>query len=650
MSTSTPELDEALAAHRAGRLPEAAALYERLLEKDAANPSVLHLLGVLRVQERKAELGAPLIERAIELRPDAAAYHSNLGNARRALGDNAGAMRAYRHALELDPQLLDALSNLGAALRERGELVEARAVLERAYALQPRHAAVLNNLAATLDGLGQNRDAVALFRCALALDPRFVDAAVNLARALAPSGGIDEAIAWLTLAVGHAPEHVQAHMQLALALKEAGRAPDAVELLERFLARAPGNAVIYTALGMALTDAGRLDEVEPAYRKAHELDPNDANAVANLGVLRVRQGRFAEALEYFERSAAMDPGHAGAHNGVGTALGGMGRYPEAAAAYRRALECDPRNRDAHLNLGLTLLTLGEFEEGWREYEARLEYKIRSASGPRWRGEELGTLSLLVFPEQGAGDNIHFIRYFALLREEFPQAKLVFPAPDALRPLFKAYLERYRVEAPRSSEVVEVHGFQSALLSVPAVFGTDLDSIPAQVPYLFAPEVLRKVWARRLGQRQGLRVGVCWAGNPSYAGDAARSIALEKLSVIFDVPGVEFFNLQKGADLSAARGALVDHMEEAVDFAHTAALIEQLDLVISVDTSIAHLAGALAKPVWLLNRVATDWRWLLEREDSPWYPTMRIYRQSGLGEWGDVLERVRADLLRRAQDV
>ena len=605
----SPLLDEALALHRAGKSAEAESRYREILAVDPANASALHLLGVLKLQQGDASGAAQLIGRAIEIAPQSAAYYNNLGNARRRLGDGEAAIASYRKAVELDPRLASAHANLGTTLRELGRLDEGRPFLEKAHSLSPDDPVVLNQLASLLHASGDAGRAIELWRRALERNPAQLDACENLARVL----------------------------------RDLNRNEEAEAEFRRAVALAPRQAKHHNDLGTILVRGGRLAEADECFRRALELDPAFPLALYNRGVMALEQRRLDDAMAFFRRALEIDPDFSGPRDGIGAVLSAQGRFSEAAQFEREEVERFPQEAGARTNFALTLLTLGRFEEGWQYYLHRLQSAdVKTASGPQWRGETLGDNSLLVFPEQGAGDNIQFIRYFERIRAEHPRARIVYPVQDSLRRLLTPDLTSLGVELPSYRAIVEVHGFQTALLSLPWVYGTTLETIPGRVPYLHGDETLAEKWRARLSAVRGRRVGLCWAGNPAYAGDAARSIPFESVATLLGISGLAYISLQKDGARHHG-GRLLDWMDEVQDFADTAALIAALDLVVSVDTSVAHLAGAMAKPVWLVNRVATDWRWLLEREDSPWYPTMRIFRQRTLDDWSEPLGRVRTAL-------
>jgi tetratricopeptide (TPR) repeat protein len=653
-SSSDPGLaaliEEGLSLHRAGRLEDASRRYERVLAVEPGNASALHLSGLVALQSGRAEDARALIERAIEARAGQASYHSNLGNALRALNRNDEARQAYQQALALEPDFVDALSNLGATLRQLGQLEEARAALQRALELRPDSVAVLNNLANVVDSLGDKGQAIDLWRRAVKLAPHHAEAWVNLGCALERSPERDGALAAAEEALDGAlkanAKHPQAWLHLGHVRREQGRFEEALSAYRAACEFEPSSEH-FNALGVALIDLERLDEARVALEQSREANPRSGTPLANLGTIELKRQRYEEALRLYRQAVEVEPRTHGAHNGIGVVRAIFGEFEQSVAALETELRNYPDHVEARMNRGIVLLTMGHFREGWSEYEYRLRRRaIHQAEGPRWRGEKFDEDALLVFPEQGAGDNIQFIRYLGVVRKRHPKGRIVFPVPDNLRALCGDYLSRLRVETPEGTEV-QAHGFQISLMSLPALLGTTLTTIPRDVPYLVPPAASCRAWAERLKDLSGLKVGLCWGGNPDYPMDRERSVPLTLLAPLFELEGVAWVSLQKGryADEAASlpKGALVDWTADLRDFSDTAALCAGLDLVLSVDTSVAHLAGAMGRPVWLMNRFNTDWRWLVGRSDSPWYPTMRIFRQPVRGEWEPLVREVAAEL-------
>lgn len=361
------------------------------------------------------------------------------------------------------------------------------------------------------------------------------------------------------------------------------------------------------------------------------------------------------AIESFKRALEINPNSAEAWNNLGNVYFRLHRLDEARDAYRRSLNLKPDYYEADLNLGILLLLEGNLAEGWQRYESRwrmpgVEEKRPKFAQPEWDGSPLKGRTLLVYSEQGMGDNLQFVRYLPLLRQRYPDSKIYFWCLEPLSRLFHDCATSWGIDA---LPPVVVGGLppidvQIALLTVPYRLGTVLETIPGDVPYISASPALVDKWAARLAGLPGKKVGVVWASGEIYAFHKFRTVRLKQLQSLLDVPGVSWVSLQKGSGASqiAEEGLgdrILDLMNEVEDFADTAAIIANLDLVISVDTSVPHLAGAMGVPVWLLDRFDTDWRWLLERTDSPWYPSMRIFRQVEFGDWVPVMGNAAAAL-------
>jgi hypothetical protein len=393
------------------------------------------------------------------------------------------------------------------------------------------------------------------------------------------------------------------------------------------------------------------------YLAALRVQPDLAEAHNNLGITLRHFGRFDEAVASCRAALARRPQSPEAHNNLAMALRDLGRLAEAEACCRQALALRPDYAGAHANLSAIMLLAGRLREGWAEYEWRWkvgkELVPRPFAQPRWTGGALGDRVLLVHAEQGFGDTLQFCRYVPLIASG---ARVVLEVQQPLLRLLSGLGGVEKVVA--HGEPLPPFDLHCPMLSLPHAFATTLDDVPSRVPYLSADPAQAAIWRQRLAHLPGLRVGVAWTGNPrpfhpaANAIDRRRSIPFERFMRLLDLPGINFVSLQKGepADRAARLPpgiALHDWMHELDDFADTAALVEALDLVVTVDTSIVHLAGALAKPVWLLNRFDTCWRWLLDRTDSAWYPTIRQFRQPRPGDWDTVLAAVRAALAQRA---
>jgi Flp pilus assembly protein TadD len=459
------------------------------------------------------------------------------------------------------------------------------------------------------------REAIPCFREVLRLRPDYPEAYSNLGTALQECGAFDEAVQCFQAAIRLKPDYHEAHYNLGNAHKERGD------------------------LGLALD----------AYREALRLKPGFTSAHSNLAGALQQRGDLAEAEASYAAALRLDPNFEKALNGLGLVRGERGHLAEAVACYRQALRLKPDFAEAHLNLGLALLLTGHLREGWQEYDWRwvspsLRRERRHHDRPLWRGEPLGGRTILLHSEQGLGDTIQFARFAPMIAAAGVRVLLEVQPP--LHELLRHSLAG--IEVFRNGEPLPAFDCQCPLLSVPRALDITLDTIPAHIPYLHADEARQSEWRRRVGGTAALRVGIAWAGSPTHRYDRTRSIRAETLRPLLEVGGTRFYSLQKGPGADEARAlgagaALADWTDELGDFADTAALVACLDLVVTADTAVAHLAGALGKPVWLLTPFAPDWRWLLERADSPWYPTMRLFRQRDARDWGHVVADVRAAL-------
>jgi len=632
--------------HQAGRLHEAEHLYRQILAHQPRHADALHLLGVIAYQFGRNDVAVDLIRQCLELKPRYPEAHNNLGNALRSKGQLPEAIAAYRQAIALNPRFPDAYNNLGIALNVKGQSDEAITAFRQALSLNSSFPDAHNNLGIALNGSGQLEQAIVAYRQALALKPNFPEAYHNLGLALHRIGQLDEAIAALRQALALDPRLPDVYNHLGQALREQGRLDEAIATFRQAVALKPDLPEAFNGLGIALRDQGHLDQAIAACRQAIALKPHYPEAYGNLGNALRDTGHLDDAIAAYRHAIALNPVLPETHNNLGAAFQSQGQLDEAIAAFRHAIALNPSYPEAHDNLALLLLVRGDFDQGWKEYEWR--WLCKSFPSPRWRGvqqqwdgSDLTHRTILLHAEQGFGDTLQFIRYMSHVAAR--GGKVFVLCPPELRRLLQGTpgVEQW-LSAGEPLPPIDVH---CPLLSLPLAFGTTLQSIPHIVPYLKADAEGVEWWRKELADRhRHFKVGLVWAGNPRHQNHRNRSVSLAALAPLAQVQGVSFFSLQKGAAGLEAKNPrpelkLIDRTAELRDFADTAALIAQLDLVISVDTAVAHLAGAMGKPVWTLLPFVPDWRWLLEREDSPWYPTMRLFRQPSIGDWDSVIGRV-----------
>jgi Tfp pilus assembly protein PilF len=451
------------------------------------------------------------------------------------------------------------------------------------------------------------------------------------------------------------PENIDALHFLGVIAYQRGRHDQAEQLISRALLRNPSNAAACSNLGNALQAQGKHEQAVTCYRQALVLQPNYVDALVNLGTAFRAQGELDGAVTCYEKALQLKPDLPAAYNNLAIALIGLGRSAEAESNYVRALGLMPSSAELRVGFSLVKLLLGDYESGLALFESRLDTDTlpRAAYGalnerlaevrglPRWHGEPGAGRVLLVWTDQGFGDALMMMRFFPRLRD-FGFSKVIVHCEEALVRVMQGAAgvdEVVSRERPSPAARADCH---LPLMSLPFAFRTRVDTIPNQVPYLTVPVELGRKWAARVAAVKSPRVGLAWAGKSDHPNDPIRSVRLEEFSRMFALPGLSFFSLQKGEaehQIDETGLALTNKMRECSDLLETAAFADQMDLVISVDTAIAHLAGALGKPVWLLNRFETEWRWMLDRDDSPWYPTMKIFRQRRPSDWSEPIARV-----------
>ncbi|HTV48209.1 MAG TPA: tetratricopeptide repeat protein [Phycisphaerae bacterium] len=529
---------------------------------------------------------------------------------------------------------------------QAGRLSEAEQLYRQVLAHQPNNADARHLLGVIAYQTGHNDLAVGLIRQAIALRPSHAAAYFNLGIALQAKGQFDDAIDAYRQAITRKPDYAEAHNNLGNVLRDKRQVDKAIAAYRRAIELNPNYAEARSNLGNALRNKGQLDEAIAAYQRAIALKPNYAEAHNNLGNALKDKGQLDEAISAYRRAIALKPDYAEAHNNLGNALRDKGQLDEAITTCSQAIVLKPNDAEANYNLSLLLLLRGDFQQGWERYQWRSRCANflslrRNFTQPQWDGSALETRTLLLHTEQGFGDAVQFIRYLPLVVQR--GGKIIIECQAALQRLFRTMSGKCQIVA--KGESLPAFDLYCPLLSLPLVFGTTLENIPQTVPYLHTDVQEAKRWQDRVNEHSpGLKVGLVWAGNSTHKNDRNRSMKLSSLALLGQVSGVHFFSLQKGEAAAQARTPpagleLVDWTDELKDFADTAALIANLDLVITVDTAVAHLAGAMGKRVWTLLPFIPDWRWMLGREDSPWYPTMRLFRQGIRGDWDGVIKRV-----------
>jgi tetratricopeptide (TPR) repeat protein len=631
--------------HRAGNLREAELAYLQILKADPRYADAHHLLGVVAYQTGRFDEAIASISRAVSLSPSVVQYHTNLGLAYEALGRLHDAVVAYQQAIRVQPIAADAHNNLANLFQQQGRVEDAIYHCREALRCRPAFPEALNNLGNALLAQGQTDQAIDCFQQALRINPKFPNAHNNLGNALKSRSRLDDALKAYAEAIKLNPRYAEAIYNRGLALEQQGQFEDASNCFHQALLINPNFAEAHNNVGIGQQRAGKADEAIRSYMEAMRLKPHYAEACTNLGNVHWEQGRFDEAL----------------------------------ACYEQAISWRPNMAEPHFNRARLWLLKADFSNGWPEYEWRWRsngFPKHSFRQPRWDGSNLEGRTILLYGEQGLGDTLQFIRFIPFVKQRGGRVVLLCQAP--LLRLLAGFPGLDHLSCQPSE--LPAFAAQAPLLSLPGIMQTR----PATVPYLHADAGLVEHWrlemsevrcpvsdVKRLSSDVGHRtsatgrafkVGIAWQGNPGFIGDRRRSIALRHFARLAQIDNVQLISLQKGpgADQLADNQQLTTDNFNILDlgsrlddksgaFMDTAGLMVSLDLVVSSDTAVPHLAGALGVPVWVALPRVPDWRWLLEREDSHWYPTMRLFRQKQIGEWDDVFERIARELRKVATD-
>jgi len=575
MMSVQKKLKKALSLHQQGHLVEAAELYQDILRSDPNSVDALNLLGVILQAAGDLEAAVTLIRRATELAPDYASPYVNLGNALQVSGKLAEAAESFERACQLEPNKGEPFNNLASVLNEMDRYFEAREMAEKAVVLAPALGAAHNNLGSALLGLGEKEASIECYRRAISLDR--------------------------------------------------------------------ADATSHYNLGNALTELGKPEEALASYRVAVSFDDRNAEKFYNLANTALQLDLFDEALKAFDRALAIDPDYTDAYCNRGAALQKMGQPGKAVDSLQAALARDPDSPDLHWNLSLAMIQSGDLENGFKEYEWRwktptfADFK-RDFPMPRWDGSDPSGKTVFVDQEQGFGDALQFCRFVPQLAAK--GANVIVEC----RPGLKALLESLDGigDVIDFGQAIPAADYHVPMMSLPFLLGATLEDIPTAVPYLKVPEGT-PVDDRLTGEEKK-KIGFAWAGSPTRPDNHKRSCSVTRFEGLLDEPGARFFSLQVGpfrGDLEKLDdpSSVIDLAEGLSDFAHTAAAIDTMDLVISVDTSVLHVAAALGKPTWDLMPNPTGFFWMDERTDSPWYPTVRLFRQPEPGDWESVFRSV-----------
>ncbi|MDR1162447.1 MAG: tetratricopeptide repeat protein [Candidatus Accumulibacter sp.] len=649
---------------------EAERLAREICTVNPTDENALRFLAQAVYEQGRLEEAVGLIGDVLKLNPIRAAYHNDFGAMLAALKRWPDAEAAYRMAKVLDPHNPDASFNLAIALSNQNKNDDALRELESIENAQPDFADACALRGKILLSEKRYDEAADAFSKAIECGLDTPDIHAGLGVALLRAGRRKEAFVVLFESGKIDPENAQMNCCMGELMREKDELAKARGYFEKALEIDPSLAVAYNNLGIIFEMEGDFLRAEAEYSRAVEFNPEMTPAYVNLGNCQNRRGQREDARASFQRAIALDPDGSSGWNNLALLFYGEQRFDEAEGAFQQALSADPDSAQVKFNYGLMRLALGDFEAGWEDYEQRHALKAKENKGahpshakfdcPEWKGEALDGKSLFVDTEQGLGDNIQFVRYFAALRARYPNARLFFRCLSPLTRLFALVAAKYSVtlivNTVQYDENKANGDFFVPLMSLPRHLAGARWTIPTDVPYLSLPDAFISQWSARLSGISALggkKVGLVWSGSEGYGGAGRRNMMLSQFVPLFEIPGISWVSLQK-LPKSDARGEIdaeglsakiFDPMPEVKDFADTAAIVANLDLVISVDTAVLHLAGAMGVPVWLMNRFDTDWRWEYDCSDSLWYPTMRIFRQKAFGEWAPVVTEA-ADALKK----
>jgi tetratricopeptide (TPR) repeat protein len=609
-------LRKGLDEHIAGRLDSAATFYSAALEAEPENVSALRCLGVLRSQQ----------------------------------GDPHAALVLLQAAARFAPTMPEVFIDMGSALRQKGAFDEAVAAFDEAVRLEPGFAEAYFNRGVTFEMLGRPDRAMESYDLALQANPLRHEARFNRAAMLVRSSEFALALPDLVEYLRSKPDSLEAGLLLGRVYRELGRWQEAEKVYEGLGERHPHNTEVFVLLGTCRLMLLKFDGALQACLQALSVSPDHPEAHFKAGVAQLHLWNVSAALSHLSRASALKPDKADVVLHLAIALQRGGLFAAADAAFQRALTLAPDNPDVHWHYADFLLLIGDYQNGWEEFEWRWlndRFVSQRWEFPQsnWNGEDIRGKTILLHPEQGFGDTLQFVRYVPLVASL--GARVLLGTPPELARLLAGFPGTDGVYlSPAQAPEFDVH---CPLLSLPHVFRTDLETIPSQVPYLTVDPAIAAPWVEYFARYASTcNVGLIWSGNPGQEHNRHRACRLADLHPLFAQTNVTFFSLQKGIPAkelhaTGVRLPVIDLSPQLEDFAETAAVLQQLDLLISTDTGPVHLAGGLGRPTWLLLSAIPDWRWMIGREDSPWYPRTRLFRQTEAGSWADVVQRVSREL-------
>jgi len=590
---------------------------------------------------------------------DYAHAYYNLGNALKDEGDLEVAIDSYKQAVIAEPEYADAYHNMGVALQNKGDLEAAIVSYKQALIIKPDYSEAYHNMGVVLHDKGELEAAISSYKQAIKINPDFAEAYNNMGFALNDKGDLKGAIDCCREAILLVPDYAHAYYNLGNALKDKGDLEVAIDSYKQAVIAEPDYAAAYNNMGNALHDKGDVDAAIDSFKQALKIQPDYAEAYNNMGAALQDKGDVEAAIDSFKKALKIQPDYAEAHNNMGFSLKDKGDLESAIYSFKQALKIKPIYAEAHSNLSFPHLLQGSLKTGFNFYEWRLRKKEQPVSPARahliWDGEQsLSGKHFVIYEEQGLGDIIQFCRYLPLLEQK--GANITFKVKPNLHALLETMDSNSRLltSLPEENEI----DFEAPLMSLPHLLSTSLETIPTTNPYLFADQKKIQTWGERVSTDR-FKVGICWQGS-TVKEAIGRSFPLSIFEGISRIPNVELISLHKGEGEDQMVGIDFDVITLGHDFdagqdafLDTAAVMMNCNLIITCDTSIAHVAGAIGRPIWLVLKQIPHWVWMLDRPDSPWYPTMTLYRQKTKGDWVEVFDTIERDLrtmLKQKKDV
>ncbi|MDA8691688.1 tetratricopeptide repeat protein [Candidatus Pseudothioglobus singularis] len=650
-SPSQEQLQSVLNLYNHGKLQQALSESSQMLERFPNSVVLYNISGASNAALKRFDAAIDSYKQALWIKPDYAEVHNNMGSVMKDKGDLNEAIDSYKQAIKIKPDYAVAYNNMANALKDKGDLAEALESYQQALRIKPDYAEVHNNMGNALSIKGDLAEAIESYKKALRIKPNFAGAYNNMANAMKNKGDLAEAIESCKQALKIKPDYADAYYNMANAMKDKGDLAEAIHSYKQALKIKPNYASAYYNMANAMKDKGDLAEAIDNYKQALKIKPNYASAYYNMGNALNEKDNQEAAIDSYKQAIKIQPNYADAYSNMGNSLSDKGDIEAAIDSYKQALKIKPNNADAYYNFSLLYLLLGDFDKGFKYYEWRLKMiKERPVAPSRtnliWDGEKsLNGKHFVVYEEQGLGDIIQFCRYLPVLEQK--GANVTFKVKSNLHALLRTLDSKTSLNTslPEENKI----DFESPLMSLPYLLKTSWKLIPITSPYLYADQNKVTTWGEKLSN-DSFKIGICWQGATTKI-DVGRSFSLSLFEGISKIPNVQLISLHKGEgegqitnidfDVTTL-GSGFDAGQDA--FLDTAGVMMNCDLIITSDTSVAHLAGALGRPTWVALQYVPASFWMLDRSDSLWYPTMTLFRQKSRGDWVGVFDSIEQNLI------